>query len=454
VKEESRYRSAYEHKSVWVPAHFLKSPLRFWDEGFPQPDITRNGLPRKHKQMLHRHCGTPIGKGCLGEGFMQTEMMIKNMTLLPRILIADDQPDVCAALRLLLKSEGFETETVSSPDAVLTAVAARDYDLVLMDLNYTRDTTSGVEGIDLLSRLRALNADMPVVAMTAWGSMEVTLSALREGVTDFILKPWDNTLLVATLRKHQMRHQQARTAQASQAREFADAHALQKSLLPTSLPQADGYELAATWQPARAVGGDYYDAWQLDDGRLAFCLGDVMGKGMPAALLMAHLQAAVHAHAQTTAEPAALLTTLNQVMHQATQGARFVTLFFALYDPRTRRLRYTNAGHNAPLLVNDDNQTMTLQAGGLPLGAFIGRGYEQGGVQLRSGDRLLLCTDGVTECCDAAGQDFGEERLQQIMTTTRGDSAQAICDNVAQALQQFNGSQFQDDATWLAFTVR
>jgi sigma-B regulation protein RsbU (phosphoserine phosphatase) len=381
---------------------------------------------------------------------MQNEI---TLTKLPRILIADDQPDVCAALRLLLKSEGFETETVGSPDAVLNAVASHSYDLVLMDLNYTRDTTSGVEGIDLLNRLRALNADLPVVAMTAWGSMEITLSALREGVTDFILKPWDNTSLVATLRKHQSRHHAARAAQATQAREFADAHALQKSLLPKSLPQAEDYELAATWQPARAVGGDYYDAWQLDDGRLAFCLGDVMGKGMPAALLMAHLQAAVHAHAQTTAEPTVLLATLNQVVHQATQGERFVTLFFGLYDPRTRRLSYTNAGHNAPLLVNDDHQTMTLQAGGLPLGTFVGRGYEQGCVQLRSGDQLLLFTDGVSECCDAAGNEFGEARLQSLLLEIDGGTAQAICDGVALALEQFNGSVFQDDATWLAFTV-
>ncbi len=373
---------------------------------------------------------------------------------LPRTLIADDQPDICVALRLLLKSEGFETETVGSPEAVLKAVAARDYDLVLMDLNYTHDTTSGAEGLGLLHRLRALDAHLPVVAMTAWGSLELALAALREGVTDFILKPWDNAQLVETLRKHQTRHRQARAAEQAQAREFADAHALQQSLLPQRLPQADDYELAATWQPARAVGGDYYDAWTLDDGQLAFCLGDVMGKGMPAALLMAHLQAAAQAHVHTNVEPAALCATLNQLVHQVTQGARFVTFFFGLYDQRTQRLTYTNAGHNAPLLVRADGKTTTLNAGGLPLGAFAERGYKQGCVSLQSGDRLLLFTDGVTECCDEAGREFGEARLQRLLRELRGGSAQALCDGVAQALHAFNGGAFQDDATWLAFALR
>jgi DNA-binding NtrC family response regulator len=118
----------------------------------------------------------------------------------PRVLIADDQPDVLEALRLLLKSEGFTTESATSPSAILSAVEARDFDVALMDLNYARDTTSGQEGLDLLNRLQALDSTLPVVVMTAWGSVELAVEAMRRGARDFIQKPWENARLLAILR--------------------------------------------------------------------------------------------------------------------------------------------------------------------------------------------------------------------------------------------------------------
>ena len=118
----------------------------------------------------------------------------------PRVLVADDQPDVLEALRLLLKGEGYQTEAVSSPSDVLTAIKAKEFDLLLIDLNYTRDTTSGQEGLDLLSRIQMLDAGMPVVVMTAWGSVEVAVEAMRRGARDFIQKPWENARLLSVLR--------------------------------------------------------------------------------------------------------------------------------------------------------------------------------------------------------------------------------------------------------------
>ena len=117
-----------------------------------------------------------------------------------RVIVADDQPDVREALRLLLKGEGFETETVASPAAVLAALESREYDAVLIDLNYARDTTSGQEGLDLLSRIRALDGTVPVIVMTAWGSLELAVEAMRRGAKDFIQKPWENARLIAILR--------------------------------------------------------------------------------------------------------------------------------------------------------------------------------------------------------------------------------------------------------------
>ena len=119
---------------------------------------------------------------------------------IPTILIADDQPDVLEALRFLIKGEGYQAESVTSPAAVLDAVESRDFDTVLMDLNYTRDTTSGQEGLDLLKRIQALDSTLPVVVMTAWGSVELAVEAMRRGARDFIQKPWDNARVSAILK--------------------------------------------------------------------------------------------------------------------------------------------------------------------------------------------------------------------------------------------------------------
>jgi DNA-binding NtrC family response regulator len=126
--------------------------------------------------------------------------MPSNTKILPRILVADDQEDVLAALRLLLKPEGFQIDAVTSPQAVLSALEQREYEVLLMDLNYTRDTTSGQEGFELLGRVQAVDSTLPIVVMTAWGSVEVAVEAMRRGAKDFIQKPWDNARLLAIVK--------------------------------------------------------------------------------------------------------------------------------------------------------------------------------------------------------------------------------------------------------------
>src|SRR5439155_391632 len=121
-------------------------------------------------------------------------------TVTPRVLIADDQPDVLEALRLLLKGEGYKIESAGSPAAILDAIDGEEFDAVLMDLNYARDTTSGQEGLDLLSQLRTHDQTLPIVVMTAWGSVEVAVEAMRRGARDFVQKPWDNARLISILR--------------------------------------------------------------------------------------------------------------------------------------------------------------------------------------------------------------------------------------------------------------
>src|SRR5262249_227649 len=209
----------------------------------------------------------------------------------PRILIADDQTDVLEALQLLLKNEGFVIEVATSPRAAVEPIEPRPFHVPLLDLNYARDTTSGSEGLELLARIQKVDNALPVVLMTAWGSVELAVEAMQGGGRDFVQKPWDNEKLLHTLRRrveesHARREQQTREkASAQRMRDMEEANAIQRRLLPPDLPKLPGCNIRASWQPASHVGGDYFDAIRLNATSVAVCIADVAGKGMPAALL-------------------------------------------------------------------------------------------------------------------------------------------------------------------------
>ncbi|HKF53463.1 MAG TPA: response regulator, partial [Candidatus Acidoferrales bacterium] len=176
-----------------------------------------------------------------------------------RVLIADDQTDVLEALRLLLKGEGYELELVNSPASLLEALSRRSFDLLLMDLNYARDTTSGREGLDLLSQIHERDPLLPIVAMTAWGSVELAVEIMREGVRDFVLKPWDNARVLRTVRTEIENGQRARQARQRQVEteardraqggQWEEAERTQLGFLPKEIPQIPGCEFSGAWLP-------------------------------------------------------------------------------------------------------------------------------------------------------------------------------------------------------------
>ena len=161
----------------------------------------------------------------------------------PRTLIADDQPDVLESLRMLLRREGHEIETALSPSAVLDAVSCRDFDLLLIDLNYARDTTSGREGLELLERLHALDEQLPIVVMTAWGNTNLAVEAMRRGACDYVEKPWDNARLIEKLSEPLAKSAAGGAAHPS-VREMADARSMQQELLLHGIPLFPGAEVA------------------------------------------------------------------------------------------------------------------------------------------------------------------------------------------------------------------
>ncbi len=382
---------------------------------------------------------------------------------MPRTLIADDQPDVLAALRLLLKSAGFQTEAVTSPAAVIEAIKHQNFDLVLMDLNYARDTTSGQEGLDLIARIQALDSSLPVVVMTAWGSIELAVEAMRRGVRDFVQKPWENSRLLNTLRtqiemgRARRKRQRLDVEQQMLSRkleeELAEAREIQQGLLPKMMPRLRGFEIAHAWQPAQAVSGDYFDVRTFSERHAALCIADVVGKGMPAALLMSNVQAAVKASASETITPRQLCERVNQVMCGNTAGHKFITFFYGLLDAQRKKLTYANAGHNPPMLARRDGACLRLTEGGAVLGIFAEWKYEQGEIELRSGDRLLLYTDGVTEARNSDGEEFGEERLLEVLAAHRRLSATRLQERIMAAVTEFSGGHFHDDATLMVMAV-
>ena len=371
----------------------------------------------------------------------------------PRILIADDQPDLLDALKLLLKGQGIEFDAVTSPEAALNALNSRPFDLVLMDLNYTGDTTSGREGIDLLARVQAVDALLPVIVMTGWGSVDLAVEAMRRGVRDFVQKPWDNAQLLTTLHKEIEAGRARRREEAAERRELAEALKIQQRLLPQQVPQIDGWELAVSWQPASGVGGDCFDMIRLGDTRLAISIADVVGKGIPAALLMSNLQAAVRAFASEAVEPQALCHQVNRILCGNIAEGRFISFFYSVLDAPTGVMTYTNAGHYLPMLVRADGTVERLGAGGPVLGVLSDAEYEQAHVGIGPGDRLVMFTDGLTEARSAADEEFGEERLLDAAVAHRACSAPALQARLADSVATFTGGRLQDDATLIVLAA-
>jgi phosphoserine phosphatase RsbU/P len=370
-----------------------------------------------------------------------------------RILVADDQPDLVDALRLLLKPEGIAVDAVHSPDAALAAVRSNPFDLVLMDLNYTGDTTSGREGIDLVEHLQAFDASLPVVVMTGWGSIDLAVEAMRRGVRDFVQKPWDNAALVTTLRSEIQAGRERRIKAERDLRELEEARRIQRTLLPAVLPQMEGFELAASWQPASGVGGDCFDAIRFSSHRLALSIADVVGKGIPAALLMSNLQAAVRAFATEAARPAELCEQVNTILCGHISEGRFISFFYCVVDSEVGSLTYANAGHFPPALIRTDGTVGLLTSGGPVLGVLPAATYESGTVPFGAGDRLILYTDGITEARSESDEEFGDERLLLLAVEHRACSAPALQARLVDAVATFTGRRFTDDATLIVLAA-
>lgn len=235
--------------------------------------------------------------------------------------------------------------------------------------------------------------------------------------------------------------------------ELAQAHEIQRHLLPRDTPQIAGFQIACAWQPAKSVSGDYFDVLLLGEGRLGLCIADVSGKGITAALLMANLQASVKAFAPEAESPAVLCAKLNSVLCDTVAPGKFVTLFYGVIDTQQRRLQYENAGHCLPLLVHSDGSILMPASYSGVLGLFSHWTYQNSEVQLQPGDCLVLMTDGVLEAANGDEEEFGYQRLIDVVQARRSSGVHGIRTTILEAVSKFCDGKFDDDASLIVVTV-
>ncbi len=215
---------------------------------------------------------------------------------------------------------------------------------------------------------------------------------------------------------------------------------IQRGLLPLGAPEAAGFDIAGYNAPCRTVGGDYFDFLRLPDGRLGLALGDVAGKGMPAALLMSSLHARVQVIFEQSSELSENLQRLNRSVTANCPRNRFITFFFAALNQETGELSYSNAGHNPPFVVHSDGSSEVLDATGMVLGITPRASYAERHCKLNPGDLLLVFSDGVTEAASPSGEEFGEARLLEVIRSHRHASAACIIDEITRELAVFTGA--------------
>jgi serine phosphatase RsbU (regulator of sigma subunit)/CRP-like cAMP-binding protein len=220
---------------------------------------------------------------------------------------------------------------------------------------------------------------------------------------------------------------------------------IQLDLLPKTFPEINGYDIAGKTIPAQEVGGDYFDFIPLQDDQLAICLGDVSGKGLPASLLMANLQATLRGQSFGKCSPKDCLSRSNSLLYRSTSPDKFVTIFYCHLDTKKHQLTYSNAGHDNPFLLTHTKKIRRLKKGGIVLGVLDKYPYEEESIKLQRGEILVIYTDGIAEAMNSKGDMFGEDRISALLKGNQNTASEKIIDVIFEAVKKFAGSAPQSD---------
>ncbi len=223
------------------------------------------------------------------------------------------------------------------------------------------------------------------------------------------------------------------------------ARNIQLNLLPSRLPEIEGYEISGISLPAKEVGGDYYDLLKLSETKYAFCLGDLTGKGLPAAMLMSNLQATLRGQARNCDTPANCISRCNELLYHSTEPDRFATLFYGIIDPEKDCIVYCNAGHEPPVLIKSSGETVEVRESGLLLGAFPDYPYKQDEFRMETGDSLIIYSDGITEAMNSAEEEFSISNLIPLLVENNKLSPDYLSEKIIDAVRTHSGPTEQSD---------
>ncbi len=375
-----------------------------------------------------------------------------------KILVVDDEPDLeplmLQRMRRAIRAGRYAFVFASNGVEALERLNEdEDIDMVLSDINMPQ-----MDGLTLLEQIPKVDPNIRSVIISAYGDMKNIRTAMNRGAFDFVTKPIDFKDLQVTIDRtvrHMVEWREAlesRDQLIAIQNELDVASKMQQSILPTRFPESPTYQVSGSMEPARNVGGDFFDIIPLEDGRIGLAIADVSDKGVPAALFMMSSRTLLRGAAIGSPDPGEVLGEVNHLLYENNEAAMFVTVFYAVFDPASGEFLYANGGHNSPLIVNaDGNSTLLPLTGGIALGMIPDIQYQHNTVTLAPGDTVVLYTDGVTEAMNDKQEEFGVERLHEVFVAApQGDAREANL-AVFQAVKAFVGDTPQsDDITCLA----
>lgn len=380
-----------------------------------------------------------------------------------KILVVDDEPDLEIMISQKFRKQVREKEMVfefaaNGTAALLKLEAQPDMHVILTDINMPE-----MDGLTLLGKVREQYPLIKTVIVSAYGDMSNIRSALNRGAFDFVTKPLDFTDLDITLNKaiHEA-HAFQRAAQEHDQlvaiqQELEVARQIQKTIVPRQFPpfpERREFAVHAEMIPARKVGGDFYDFFLIDDEHLGFVIGDVSGKGVPAALFMAVSKTVLKATALRGVPPAECCEQINRILFLESVEEMFVTAFYGVLNTRTGEVTYCNAGHNPPYILRRDGRVEAMASTeGLMLGLMENWNYQAKQIVLEPGSGIILYTDGITEALDRSNALFTEMRLVECLKRFQPPAVKEIVAGVMAEVETFAaGAPQADDMTVLVLT--